>query len=119
MEEWADDEDEEDAWKDMLQAKVNQLELVIQSSESSPVTSLANATATTAIAQLEVADSRIALAAATHIAALRGAERPATRGKMQRAMDVRHRQGTANAAALASPPVRCAWWWVCVGLSVW
>lgn len=29
IEEWADDDDDEDSWKDVLQARVNQLELVL------------------------------------------------------------------------------------------
>lgn len=64
MEEWADDDDEEDAWKDLLQAKVNQLELVIQSNNDAQPT-----------------DARIA-----HFGATRAAptDRPLSRNKLQR-----------------------------------
>lgn len=108
MDQWADDDDEEEAWKDLLQAKVNQLELVIQSRRSPSTTDSASTTAVTQLHVTPAADARIALSGATHIAALRGPDtRPATRGQLLRAADVHHRLGTASAAgATVSPSVR-------------
>lgn len=101
MEEWADDDDDEDAWKDMLQAKVNQLELVIQSNnEASHAGSQLPPSAAAVISQVEFAhaDSRIALATATHTASLRTAttERPTSRNKIQRLTSGGHSQASGD-----------------------
>ncbi|KAF1328712.1 hypothetical protein FI667_g6503, partial [Globisporangium splendens] len=55
MEEWADDDDEEDTWKDMLQAKVNQLELVIQQNSNNHMDTAATLTSTNITINGEVA----------------------------------------------------------------
>lgn len=99
MEEWADDDDEEDAWKDMLQAKVNQLELVIQSNNEASASSQMPPAA--AIAQIEFAhvDSRIALATATHTASLRTTtDRPTSRNKIQRLTSGGHSQASGDSS---------------------
>lgn len=133
MEEWADDDDEEDAWKDMLQAKVNQLELVIQSNNEASASSSSSQMPPPAavIAQVEFAhaDSRIALATATHTASLRTTttDRPTSRNKIQRLTSGGHSQASGDhshshhrhigttggvhasaAPAVSSPSVRCS-----------
>uniref|UniRef100_K3WMX6 Uncharacterized protein n=1 Tax=Globisporangium ultimum (strain ATCC 200006 / CBS 805.95 / DAOM BR144) TaxID=431595 RepID=K3WMX6_GLOUD len=76
MEEWADDDDEEDTWKDMLQAKVNQLELVIQQNSNNHMDT-ATATNTNSTINGETAANADAESACI-------AGRPANRHKIQR-----------------------------------